>query len=695
MQIRVLGGFDVLFDGAPVPPVLWARRHAAALVKLLAITDGHRLHSERVISALWPALSVAEAKPRLHKAAYFARKALESGGASIALRNDIVELEGRNDVVVDLTEFRVAAKPALSGHDPAAAERALELYGGDLLPDDLYEEWTGEARDEARFLHLELLRSTGRWEELAERVPADEDAHLALARRYADRGDIRGALRQLERLESALRHELGGELGPETRRLKDQLGARSGSPVRPPAAPRLRLVARKDIGDRLRARLASALEGRGGAIVLRGPAGVGKSALLDLMAGLAAREDLRVARWAASSVEGQWPYGPVMAALGALCRAHPALLDALPDPSRSEIERALSGGDIPWTGESSQPRLFVAVSELVRIAAEGTGLVMMIDDVHEADDASLRLLHYLARCAHEQVVLVVVAGRRMSGRAAEIVESMVAREEDALIDVPPLPRVAVERLLAQSYPDMPVSSVTTIAEASAGLPFTALELARRQSTHTPGHSHPPLPAGVLRTVRRAAMLGSEFSTDEFLAMSGMGPDEGHSQLGQAIAALIIEPADVGYRFRHSANGEPAGPLDGWSCYGPPQDPRLGRTPARASGRRRRLERRPRHREARLGGVARRAGCRRLGNARRLGRPSHLGGLDQRRPRGAPRRLLLADDPRTSAASRGVSNRLNPTPTSASASWPIPRNSPRVATGHISSYSSGQPTRRRW
>ena len=50
---------------------------------------------------------------------------------------------------------------------------------------------------------------------------------------------------------------------------------------------------------------------------------------------------------------------------------------------------------------------------------------------------------------------------------------------------------------------------------------------------------------------------------------------------------------------------------------------------------------------------------------------------------------------TSAARRGVSNRLNPTPISASASWPMPRNSPRVATAHISSYSSGQPTRRRW
>uniref|UniRef100_UPI000FD92014 ATP-binding protein n=1 Tax=Microbacterium sp. CPCC 204701 TaxID=2493084 RepID=UPI000FD92014 len=321
-------------------------------------------------------------------------------------------------------------------------------------------------------------------------------------------------------------------------------------PAPPASAPRLRLVARRSIGDRIRSSLGQAAEGRGGVVVLRGPAGVGKTALLELTAGIASREGFRVARWAASSVEGQWPYGPVLGALAGLCRAHPALLDGLPDPLRAEIERALLAADLPWTGEAAHPRLFVATGELVRIASEGTGLVVIIDDIHEADDASLRLLHYLGRCARENATLVVLAGRPLRGRPAEIVESMVSGDERALIDVTPLPVAAVEQMLADSFPALSPGTVSAVAAASGGIPFTALELARRESAEGPGGLVPPLPADTLRTVRRVAMLANAFSTDEFLAMSDAGTDVGHSQLGQAIAAMIVEPAEVGYRFRH-------------------------------------------------------------------------------------------------------------------------------------------------
>ena len=49
------------------------------------------------------------------------------------------------------------------------------------------------------------------------------------------------------------------------------------------------------------------------------------------------------------------------------------------------------GQEISWTGESSHQRLFVAAAELVRLASATNGLLLTIDDVHDADDASLRL----------------------------------------------------------------------------------------------------------------------------------------------------------------------------------------------------------------------------------------------------------------------------------------------------------------
>ena len=97
--------------------------------------------------------------------------------------------------------------------------------------------------------------------------------------------------------------------------------------------------------------------------------------LLGLAAAHARARGLRVARGAASAVEGPWPYAPVLEAFGDLSRSHPALLDGLDDAYREELDRALSGRAAPWSGESSHQRLFVAAAELARLAATGHGLL--------------------------------------------------------------------------------------------------------------------------------------------------------------------------------------------------------------------------------------------------------------------------------------------------------------------------------
>ena len=95
-----------------------------------------------------------------------------------------------------------------------------------------------------------------------------------------------------------------------------------------------------------------------------------------------------------------------------------------PSPARRARRRASgpssSGRSRPrraWTGESGHQRLFVAVAELMRLAAAGRGLLLVVDDLHEADEASLRLLHYLSRCAVTEPVLIVVAHREGRRRA--------------------------------------------------------------------------------------------------------------------------------------------------------------------------------------------------------------------------------------------------------------------------------------
>lgn len=559
VEFSLLGGFSVAVDGRDVPASAWGRRQAASLVKMLALAPGRRLHREQVMEALWPGLAPDAAAPRLHKAAHYARRALglESGG--ITARNDMIELFPGDVVHVDAVEFRRAAEAALAGGAEERATAALQLYAGPLLPEDLYETWAEEHRDALRQLHVDLLRFTRRWEELLQEDPLDEQAHLALAQALAGRGDARGALRQLERLDQALRRELGTTPSPQAEQLRAQLIRTMGTPEPSGgvAPTERRLVGRRDVGDELRARLADAQKGRGSTLLVTGPPGVGKTAVLELAVSLAARAGLRTARGMASAIEGPWPYASVLEALGDLCRRHPGLLDGLDDRYREEFDRALSGRDVTWSGESGHQRLFVAAAELVRLAAAGRGLLVVIDDLHEADQASLRLLHYLARCAVTEPVVLVLASR--PGRASadtapldDVQTSLIARGMGSRVEVRPLDRQATLRLLADRFPDLDEGSRERIWALSGGLPFSALELGRAAAggggqTWSMGG----LPADVQRTLQRVALLGLTFTTDEFLALSGVSEAVAYRHLETAQQALVVERSETGYRFRHS------------------------------------------------------------------------------------------------------------------------------------------------
>jgi DNA-binding SARP family transcriptional activator/pimeloyl-ACP methyl ester carboxylesterase len=222
VEIRLLGGFEVVVDGVPVPEEGWRRRHAAALVKLLAINPRRTSHREQVMDALWPDLGPDEAAPRLHKAVHFARKAL-GWAEGIVVQGETISLFPGMDVVVDAHRFDAAAEEALATGTTEAAGVALGEHRGDLLPDDPYEAWTEDLRERLRFRHLQLLRQARRFEDVVALVPGDEDAHLALMREHAAAGDRRAALLQYERLDRVLQRELGVAPSDAATALRDQV----------------------------------------------------------------------------------------------------------------------------------------------------------------------------------------------------------------------------------------------------------------------------------------------------------------------------------------------------------------------------------------------------------------------------------------------------------------------------------------
>lgn len=275
VAITLLGGFEVVVDGRPVAAEAWSRRGAAALVKVLALQPGRRLPRERLVDLLWPDLLLDRAAPRLHKAAHQARRAL-GDDRGVVLSDGFVTLLPDTGVDVDVARFEAAAAEA------STVSEALEAYRGDLLPDDLYEAWTGPERERLRGLHLELLRSAGHWEALVAADPLDEEARVRLVEQHVASGRRASALRQLEEVD-----RLWAELGAApSAGLEDVRRRVAAMPALDPAhatagrgAARLPRPATRTVGRDADVAAVVDLLGHHGLVTLLGLGGVGKTRL--------------------------------------------------------------------------------------------------------------------------------------------------------------------------------------------------------------------------------------------------------------------------------------------------------------------------------------------------------------------------------------------------------------------------------
>jgi DNA-binding SARP family transcriptional activator len=223
VQVRLLGGFTVLVNGAPKPTGRWTRRQAAALVKRLALSPGGRLHRDRVVDALWPNVTLDVALPRLHKAAHYARRDLGDRDA-VVLRDEVVALFPYATLEVDAITFEAAADAALAAKpvSPEACANVLKL-AGELLPEDLAEWWLEEPRERLRLRAAQLLRGARRWADLLRVDPANEEAHVALLREAVVSGDRTNAFRRYARMEQVLGTEFGISPGREAIALRQRL----------------------------------------------------------------------------------------------------------------------------------------------------------------------------------------------------------------------------------------------------------------------------------------------------------------------------------------------------------------------------------------------------------------------------------------------------------------------------------------
>jgi predicted ATPase len=154
ISIDLLGGFAASRCGEPIAEGAWRLKKARELVKLLALAPGHRLHREQAMDALWRDRIPAAAANNLHQAVYVVRRALASD--AIQVRDEMLQLQAE----VDVDRLLLAAAEARRMRTPSAYRTALALYRGELLPENRYEDWVQERRDELADLAEELANES-------------------------------------------------------------------------------------------------------------------------------------------------------------------------------------------------------------------------------------------------------------------------------------------------------------------------------------------------------------------------------------------------------------------------------------------------------------------------------------------------------------------------------------------------------
>jgi predicted ATPase/DNA-binding SARP family transcriptional activator len=301
IDITLLGGFEVSSGERLLSEDCWRLRKAKSLVKLLALSPGHQLRKEQASELLWPGRDPGSASNNFHQALHAARNALgeldDDARRSLSFDEGLLSLRG---AVIDVDRFETAAEAALQESEPSACEEALGLYGGELLPEDAYEDWSAERRERLKARRLEVLVTLARCERdrgnagaaiRALEIARSEDEHHEPAVRelmatLAAEGRLQEALAAYQRLRASLRTSLEADPDPQTRRLNrellsDSLESPIAAPGTRPARPLHNLPhpISSFIGrGRELAAIAGRLE-RARALTLIGVGGVGKTRL--------------------------------------------------------------------------------------------------------------------------------------------------------------------------------------------------------------------------------------------------------------------------------------------------------------------------------------------------------------------------------------------------------------------------------
>ncbi len=332
----------------------------------------------------------------------------------------------------------------------------------------------------------------------------------------------------------------------------------------PPIAPTATMVGRDADLAHVRVLFDRAGDGIPGAVLVEGEAGIGKSRLLrEFAGGIADRADVHVG-WCLDLGAARSPFGPltailrsIVARLGAdrvreqLGVGVEALGTLLPELSATERER------------TSPDRLRDAIAALIEAAAEHAPQVIVVEDLHWADESTLAILSFLLRTLSHGRILLILTCRTDDVRRGDAVSRFIGEATRGRL----LERIGLERLGADAVRSLAEqitghrlsdTALERILERAEGVPFFVEEIAGCAKGPLPDSLRDLLLARFDRLgddARRVVQVvsGAERPLTHPLVtlLAALPEDRLDEGIREATRSGILVVVDDDYRFRHA------------------------------------------------------------------------------------------------------------------------------------------------
>jgi DNA-binding SARP family transcriptional activator/tetratricopeptide (TPR) repeat protein len=431
IRIRLLGRFAVERDGQEIPLGSFGGRLARRLLRLLALRRGTLVPKDLIADALWPDNPPADPAGNIEVLVSRVRRALGDRALVRAGPGGYVLADG-DRCWVDAEAFlsAVQAGQAALALRPAGAlasfRAALGIWRGEPLPEDTYADWAQADRRHLDLAYLDALDGAstaalksagagaapgeaGSWaRQAAAAEPLRESSVLLLVRALAAGGDQAGALAAFDGYRDRLAAETGLDPTPQAREIRQHVLAGQpahGRPATSLARPRGSSPCRQDpfFGrEEECAAIAAAAAGNGPrAVLVTGPGGVGKSALLGEAARRASVPVLSAQAFAPDQDEAWSLAGRLVAQ--AVRRLPVPVAEVAAEAEASALAEVVPALDVASSavlrGVDEGTRRAFALQGAVRLIAATARprCLIVADDLQWADPTSLTLLGLVLR----------------------------------------------------------------------------------------------------------------------------------------------------------------------------------------------------------------------------------------------------------------------------------------------------------